>query len=274
MFGFAAVNTGNNLLFLIVAALLAFMAVSGILGWINIRGIEPVVELSDEIYSNFETLVTLRLTNLKRHFPSFLLKAHIFGTAADFNLLGARTQLSNTFVFTFTERGSRAVPLVQLSSPFPINFFVRSRWIAVNRSVIVFPAPLPCPLPPGNDRSRANGADAASAKGYEGDMTKISEYTGSEPLKLIHWRLSAKHGSLKVKELAATAHEPLLVEPAALPGRDLEEKLSCAAFLINRFSSMNRRVVLKLGDRILLPPDDSRNHRLRLLHELAIHGKT
>jgi hypothetical protein len=28
--GFAAVNTGNNLLFLVVSALLAFMAVSGI----------------------------------------------------------------------------------------------------------------------------------------------------------------------------------------------------------------------------------------------------
>ena len=33
-----------------------------------------------------------------------------------------------------------------------------------------------------------------NSKGFEGDVTKISDYTGTEPLKLVHWRLSAKHG--------------------------------------------------------------------------------
>ena len=36
LLGFAAVNTGNNLLYLLVSALLGFMAVSGILGRLNL----------------------------------------------------------------------------------------------------------------------------------------------------------------------------------------------------------------------------------------------
>jgi len=36
LLGFAAVNTGNNLLYLLVSALLGFMAVSGVLGKWNL----------------------------------------------------------------------------------------------------------------------------------------------------------------------------------------------------------------------------------------------
>jgi len=40
LIGFAAVNTGNNLLYLLVSALLGFMAVSGVLGKWNLAGVE------------------------------------------------------------------------------------------------------------------------------------------------------------------------------------------------------------------------------------------
>ena len=37
LIGFAAVNTGNNLLFLVVSGLLAFMSVTGLAGMYNIK---------------------------------------------------------------------------------------------------------------------------------------------------------------------------------------------------------------------------------------------
>ena len=40
MLGFAAVNTGNNLLYLLVSALLGFMSVSGVLGKWNLGRVE------------------------------------------------------------------------------------------------------------------------------------------------------------------------------------------------------------------------------------------
>ena len=112
----------------------------------------------------------------------------------------------------------------------------------------------------------------AASKGYEGDVTKISDYSGAEPLKLIHWRLSAKHGELKVKELTASAQTPVIIDIAALQGRNLEENLSRAVFLINRLVRSNRPVGLKLRERMLAPAV-SRTHRLRLLSELALYGK-
>ena len=102
-------------------------------------------------------------------------------------------------------------------------------------------------------------------------MTAIRDYTGNDPLKLIHWRLSARHGELKVKEMAAPSEDPLVIDVLSLPGGGLEENLSLAAYLVNRAVRANRPVGLKFGARIVRP-DLTRTHRLRLLTELAVYG--
>ena len=272
LFGFAAVNTGNNLIFLIVAALLAFMSVSGILGWQNIQRLKVRVDFPDENYCGRETLATIRLENGKRHFPSFLLKVTVLGEPVFFDLLGCGEEGRDSFIYCFRERGEQVITVAEISSPFPINFFIRSRWTSVQRSVVVFPAPLPCSLPAGHHGRGQSGALLASAKGFDGEVTKIADYSGVEPLKLVHWRLSAKYGELKVKELSATVEEPVLLDIAAMAGNNLEENLSRAVFLANALFKNNRPVGLKLGER-LLPPAASRDHRLRLLTELALYGK-
>lgn len=248
------------------------MSVSGVLGWLNIRGMQLRLDLPDEIYAGLETLVTVRLANGKRRLPSFLIRVRLLDRTADFDILGCGEEGSNSFIFTFRERGEHLIAGAEIASPFPINFFVRSRRIAVNHRLVVFPAPLSAPLPAGYLAAERSGALADQAKGYEGDVAKISDYTGAEPLKLVHWRLSAKHDELKVKELTATSREPVVLDLAAMPGRSLEENLSCAVFLVNLLIRKNRPVGLKLRER-LLPPAASRDHRLRLLSELGLHGK-
>jgi uncharacterized protein (DUF58 family) len=248
------------------------MSVSGILGWLNIREIMIRVDLSDEIYCGLETLVTVHLANEKRRFPLFLLKVRILGETVAFDLLGGGAKESNSFIYKFRERGEQFITVGEISSPFPINFFVRSRWLAVNRRVMVFPAPIPCPMPAGYDGTARYGAQANQTKGYEGDVTKITDYSGVEPLKLVHWRLTAKHGAIKVKELTAASQEPVILDLHLLSGKNLEENLSCAVFLVNRLINKNRLVGLKVNER-LLPPAASRAHRLRLLSELALYGK-
>jgi len=273
LLGFAAVNTGNNLIFLIVAALLAFMSVSGVLGWLNIQRLKVSIDFPAENYCDHETLVTVRLHNGKRRVPSFLLTATVMGEPVLFDLLGGGEEGGGSFVFRFRERGERVVFVVQISSPFPINFFIRSRWLAVQRRVVVFPAPLPCSLPVGRDGKERSGVFTVPAKGFDGDIAKIADYSGAEPMKLVHWRLSAKLGKLKVKELSATAAEPVFIDIAGMAGNNLEENISRAAFLVNALIKKNRPVGLKLGKRSF-PPVASREHRLLLLTELALYGKS
>lgn len=272
LIGFAAVNTGNNLLFLMVSAMLGFMAVSGVLGWLNIRGLQVRVEVHDEIYMGLATLVTIQLVSTRRLLPSFLLRVRLCDNEIFFPFLARGGAETGSFVTTFRERGQNVVTEAFICSPFPVNFFVRCNRGAVNRRFPVFPAPQACQFWLGGARAGKGGEATASCKGYEGDVAKIGDYSGSEPLKLIHWRLSAKHESLKVKELSGVAAEPVMLNVDLLPGRNLEERLSCGVFLLNRLLKKNRPVGLKFPEKTIQPAL-SRGHRLKLLGELAVYGK-
>ena len=273
LLGFAAVNTGNNLLFLIVAALLAFMSVSGVSGWQNIKGLRVAIAFPDEIYAGQETFVTVRLENKKRYLPSFLLDLTLPGSGVvSFFMLPRNRGETDIIPLAFPRRGDQELAWAQISSPFPINFFVRRTGVPVSGRGIVFPRLLPCEITdPGGDR-RSGGREISNRKGYEGDLLRISDYTGAEPIKLIHWRLSARSDGLKVKELTGPVQEPVLIDPSLLPGAP-EERLSRAAWLVNRLIRDRQVPVgLRLGERIIAPAT-SRQHRLRLLTELGRFGE-
>jgi uncharacterized protein (DUF58 family) len=255
-----------------VAALLAFMSISGIIGWLNIQGAELFVDLPEEMYAGLETLVTVRLVNRRRFLPSFLLKVDVQVGSASFDLVECGSEAKRSFTCTFRERGEHRLSSAKLSSPFPINFFIRSRGIVVDCRLVVFPALIGTPMAGGDDRRGVHGPLTFTAKGYEGDVAKIVDYSGSEPFKLIHWKLSAKYGELKVKELSANAQSPVMIDVDAMPGRTLEEKLSRTAYLVNELIRGNRPVGLKLRDR-QIPPAASRPHRLRVLTELALYAQ-
>ena len=273
LLGFAAVNTGNNLLFLIVAALLAFMSVSGVSGWQNIKGLRVAIEFSDEIYAGRETFATVRLENRKRYLPSFLLDLTIPGSSVvSFFMLPRKGGESDILPLTFPRRGDQELAWAQVSSPFPVNFFVRRTGVSISGRCVVFPRPLPCEMAETADGRRSGGVEISRRKGYEGDLLRISDYTGAEPIKLIHWRLSARSDGLKVKELSGPVQEPVLIDPRLLPG-DPEERLSRSAWLVNRLIRDRQVPVgLRLGERVIAP-GTSRHHRLRLLTELGRFGE-
>jgi uncharacterized protein (DUF58 family) len=271
LLGFAAVNTGNNLLYLVVSSLLGFMAVSGLLGWMNIRGIGVTLHAPDEIYDGLETLVAVHLTNLKRFLPAFLIRVRVSGEQVHFPFVDRAGTSTDAVVVRFRGRGRVSLQQATVSSPFPINFFVRRRTVPLQTCITVFPAPRAHPVPDGPGTKESRGEALAGGIGFWGDVVKIRDYTGSEPLKLIHWRLSARHEELKVKVLNASCETPLFIDVLSLPCESLEQKLQFAAFLVNRAIRSGRQAGLRIGPR-QVPPDLTRTHRLRLLTELALYG--
>lgn len=270
LLGFAAVNTGNNLLYLLVSALLGFMTVSGILGRGNITGLEVAVEPPDEVYDGVPTLLRVRLENRRRFLPAFLIRASVREGTVLFPFVDRGASASAVVSTVFRGRGRQSVGPARICSNFPINFFVRCRPSEGESRVAVFPSPVSTRALGAEECGGPQGETPTPARGIEGEMHGIADYRG-EPLKLIHWKLSARHDDLKVRELSAVAREPVVVEPARLPGRDLEERLRRASFLLNRYQRENRPVGLKLGERVIAPAA-GRAHKLRLLTELATYG--
>ncbi len=69
--GVAALNTGNNLLYIIVASMLAAILVSGVASAITLRGMQLDVDLPEHVFAGESVLGRLTLHNLGRWLPTF-----------------------------------------------------------------------------------------------------------------------------------------------------------------------------------------------------------
>lgn len=69
--GIAALNTGNNLLYIIVAAMLAAIAVSGLASALVLRGLELEVRLPENVFAGQPIAGKIILRNRRRWLPSF-----------------------------------------------------------------------------------------------------------------------------------------------------------------------------------------------------------
>ena len=69
--GVAALNTGNNLLFIIVAAMLAAIGISGLASAAVLRGLELEANLPEHVFADTGVLARVAVANPRRLIPSF-----------------------------------------------------------------------------------------------------------------------------------------------------------------------------------------------------------
>ncbi len=72
--GIAALNTGNNLLYIVVAAMLAAILVSGIVSAVVLRGLELKVSLPEHVFAGKTATARIVLSNPRRFLPSFSIR--------------------------------------------------------------------------------------------------------------------------------------------------------------------------------------------------------
>jgi uncharacterized protein (DUF58 family) len=71
LIGVAALNTGNNLLYIVVAAMLAAILVSGIASAMVLRHLQLDVRLPEHVFAGRDMLGRIRIKNQRRRLPSF-----------------------------------------------------------------------------------------------------------------------------------------------------------------------------------------------------------
>ncbi|MDD2271597.1 MAG: DUF58 domain-containing protein [Desulfuromonadaceae bacterium] len=271
LIGFAAVNTGNNLLFLVVSGLLAFMSVTGLAGMYNIKKLIPDLHPPEEIYVGTPATFSLSVKNSKHFLPSFIIQVECQGGQTVVVPLVTPNSVCDAPVqITFHQRGEVLLGLITISSPYPVGFFTRYWRIEIDRKVTVFPAPIASDSVGGGEGTQAVGVSLRRERGLSGELERIYPYSGSEPLRMIHWKHSARSHDLLVKGFGMNVVVPLVIELDGLPGYGVEEKLSRAAWLVQRWWR-NRPIGLHLGGRIVAVGTGKR-HALLLLRELALYG--
>jgi len=255
----------------VVSGLLAFMSVTGLAGMSNIKRLTPVVLPPDDIFAGIAAPFRLRVSNGKRHLPSFLIRVECRdGRSQTFPVIDRQAFREGSVMLTFDRRGRIPVGRVTVSSTYPVGFFTRYWTFDLETGMTVYPHPLAGGYPASGIDAPRSGSGLRRERGLDGELERIDPYTGAEPLRMIHWKLSARGSDFLVKGFGRRTATPLSIDVAELPGQGLEERLSRAAWLVRRWVP-ERPVGLVLGERVI-PPGCGRQHGRMLLTELALYG--
>ncbi|NPA15516.1 MAG: DUF58 domain-containing protein [Deferribacteres bacterium] len=246
--------------------MLGIMGISGFFGRLNISQLSISLNFPEEIYAKKAFPLKVTVKNGK-NLPSLAVGVEVEGKRKSIPVIEGKGKREAVLELTAPSRGRHRIKEIRIFSPFPFAFFVRSYTVKTDRDFLVFPQPIKCPHI-SEEAEKAGDSQLPTAKGLEGELVNIREYHPSDPLKLIHWKASAKKGKLLVKEFSRNASEAVLIDfdEINLP---LEERLSCIAYLIQCAYSRKIPFGLKIKDR-LFPPETGKAHKLRLLRELAL----
>lgn len=252
--------------------LLSYMLVSGIFGRKNLRGLDVTLEFPEERFAGSRVPVGIKLINRRRFMPAFLTRVLVDTEEVLFPVAtpGSTTVLYHNMVFD--HRGRHRIAEIMLASVFPFNFFTRYRRVARDIDLIVFPRLHPCHQSLLASQTQWRGEASSDHSGYESDLISIRDYVFGDPLKYISWKATAKTGRLKTKELSTTESPTIMIDFNRLNEPNLEQALSCTAFLVVKAMRAGTAVGLTIdGD--TYEPGTSSAHKALLLTRLALYGQ-
>ena len=274
LIGFSAVNTGNNLVYIVTSALLSYMLVSGVFGKRNIYGIKVAMEYPEDMFAGSSSPVVARIHNKRRFLPAFLIRVSFSNQEALFPFIQAGSTLNHCFSFSAPSRGRHRVPDIRISSVFPFNFFTRYKTLYSDTEVIVYPRPEKCRLEHLQTRQiRSRGESPSNLTGYDSDLLSIRNYVTGDPPKYISWKSTAKTGQLKTKELSSIQLDNVIIDFDRMDKGHLEHAISCVTYTV--LTLLRSRIPVGLTiDGDTMGPDLSGAHKERMLTRLALHGQT
>ena len=142
--GFAAMNTGNNLLYLLASLLLGLIIVSGILSEQSMRRLRLAAVVPDEIYAGRATVVGARVRNLKRRLSTYSVALEVDGRRLYVDRLPAGDERLVTWEARFDARGRRRLRRQDCRASGPARGAARSRpWRLSSRARHVVKATAP-----------------------------------------------------------------------------------------------------------------------------------
>jgi len=254
--GFAAYNTGNNLLFFGWGALLSSIVISGVLSEATLRAVQARLEMPDELRVGEASPLPIRLGNGSRRLPAFGVEicAELnaptgkLATNGRYELrLAPKEERSVLSSFVPAHRGVHHLERFVAKTAYPFGFFEKSRgiWPDDDIELVVYPARVDV-----RDLGRslvARLGDAPSRRPGLGDeFFSLRPYRDGDDLRRVLWRRAARTGRLVLRENEAAHSRELLLDvclpiarveddadPARVADREaaVEEALAIAASL-------------------------------------------
>ncbi len=268
---FAAINTGNNLIYLILSLMLSLGVAAVVLPFLNLRGLSFEIDIPEGLFAGDRTELSIRAHN-KKGLPSFSIKLVSALTDEEFYFKRVPKNSSSEISreVAFPRRGIYDLRDLKVRTSFPFIFFVLTRRVPFQKKVIVYPELIEMEGPSVEDLLSVTSR--AALKAPTGDYPQsIRAYIQGDPMRHIHWKATAKLQALMVKEFYRERPEEITIvldNSASSSEEDFERAVSICATLLVRISELEIAFRLLSCDKAF-PFGSGRTHLLAQLDYLA-----
>lgn len=232
--GLAAINTANNLLYLVLGLQLSLIIVSGILSELTLRDLDIVRRLPTRAEAGRTFLVEISLVNRKKHAPSYSVEVEdlLTGRATEkrcyFLKVSASGAQTAAYRCTLPVRGAYRFRGFRVCTRFPFGLFEKSREVDFPDELVVLPRLVPV-RPPVPGQALSLGDDSVPRPGLGSEFYGLRAFRPGDDSRDIHWKTSARKGDLLVREREADrGREVVLALDNALPPGDLDQRVDAA----------------------------------------------
>jgi uncharacterized protein (DUF58 family) len=304
----AAVRTGNNMLYLILAILLAATIASGVVARLSLRALFVSLQVPQNVFVGEDVSIKISMKNQKSWCTSFSILAEdvalirarrragraarlLFGKtgrasvaadaepvlrhAAYFPAIPAGETRAELITQSFPRRGAYPLEGLRLSTQFPFGLFRRGERISVSGEIVVYPTIREIssdlhllPFLPGKLEGKQPGPGES--------LYAIRNYHEGESARLIHWKATAKTGKLMAREYAREEESEFCLILDTDVGMGDEQALASFEKAVSLAASLAAHFAREAADFEFLTPNEhvsrgtGTEHLYRILRSLAV----
>ncbi|MEX1363765.1 MAG: DUF58 domain-containing protein [Nannocystaceae bacterium] len=208
--GFAAINSGANLLHALFGAQMALIIGSGVLSEATLRRVVVVRVQRGPLYATEPGAAEVRLHNRDPRRDVLAVSVEDDDEADEADDIGACDPVFAVRIgpgetvslptrIVMPRRGRHPLPRAVVATRFPFGLFVKRRELPVEGQVRVYPRRVPAPaLPPVRQRSRPTQSGQRRARA--GDYHGLRPFRDGDEWRRVHWRATARLGQPVVRE--------------------------------------------------------------------------
>lgn len=257
-FFLAATNSMSGWLYVMSGVVFALMTIAAFLSRQSLKGLTMTRRPIQPISAGDPLTIELLIQNSTRQRKT-LIQADdripsVLGAPAQriVEMINPKNSYYWVYQHSDTRRGIYRWHEVQLRSAAPLGLFWCRKTFAVNAIALIYPKVLPlqrCPLIDQLGQQNSLQFQAQRAKAANEGMTRsLRPYRWGDPMRMIHWRSSARYGELRVRELETfTSGQEIVIAIDSAANWELEafeEAVSAAASLY--FYGDRQRLTMKL----------------------------
>lgn len=267
--GTAAVNSGNNLLYLVFGLLLSLIMVSGVLSELNLRWVRVERVEPPHLQAGAPGLVAVRVFNGKKRLSTLSVEISELvgrdwedaGTAQrhGFVMLLRPRAMATTFIrLTADHRGVMTSAGLRVSTRYPFGFFEKSRFFPLPQRYVIYPG-AGAPSDAAAQLAQHGTEQQTGRAGQGEEFYALRDHRPGDDVRDISWKVSARRDKLVIREYERPGTREVLflvhnVVPSTTVARgELERAIERVATLAQSYSDAGYAVGVASVDGAVRP---------------------